>query len=167
MTYLRRISLVVVALLAPLIAVSRPASATSLVNFRAVIAETQTVALCPPAPSICVTITGSGEATHLGHFQESALAVGNLASNPAPGCHTETRNTTLTAANGDQIMLYSTGVSCSTGPTTGTASDTYQVVGGTGRFSGAGGSGTMTAQFIIAKSAVATFSGLLSTPGSL
>jgi hypothetical protein len=93
--------------------------------------------------------------------------VSNLASNPAPGCNTETRDTTLTAANGDEIRLYSTGVSCATGPTTGTAADTYQVVGGTERFSGASGSGTMTAQFIIATSAVATFSGLLSTPGSL
>jgi hypothetical protein len=110
---------------------------------------------------------GSGEATRLGHFQESALVVSNLASNPAPGCNTETRNTTLTAANGDEIMLYSTGVSCATGPTTGTASDTYQVVGGTGRFSGASGSGTSTGQFIIDTSAVSTFSGLLSTPGSL
>jgi len=161
MTYARRISLTVGALLVPLIAVSGQAAAASLVRFQATVTETFTVARCSPVPSLCFTIVGSGHATHLGQIRETAVVVSNLASSAGPGCFTETRTTTLTAANGDTIMLAATGVNCATGQTTVTAVDTYHVVGGTGRFSRARGSGAITATIIVGKSAVVTFRGLL------
>jgi len=168
MIYLGRISLAVVALVVALIAVPRQASAESLVPFQATVTEGGfTPTPCSPVPSLCIPLTGSGEATHLGKIQESALVVSNLASNPAPGCFTETRDTTFTAANGDQITMHATGRNCSTGPTTVTAWDSYVVTGGTGRFNGASGSGKDTAMIVVAKSAVVTFSGKLSSPGSL
>ncbi len=168
MTCARRITLAGGTLLTALSAVSGQASAASLVPFQATVAETQTVARCSPIPSLCVTIVGSGHATHLGQIKVTAFVVSNLASNAGPGCVTEMRQTTLTAANGDTITLDATGVNCATGRTTVTAVDTYQVVGGTGRFSRARGSGTITAIINVARrTAVATFSGLLSTPGSL
>ncbi|HEX6507678.1 MAG TPA: hypothetical protein VF221_08615, partial [Chloroflexota bacterium] len=60
------------------------------------------------------------------------------------------------------------GINCSTGPTSVTAVDSYVVTGGTGRFSGASGSGTNTASINLASTtAVVTFEGTLSSPGSL
>jgi hypothetical protein len=167
MTYVRRICLVVVALLALLIAVPGRASATSLVPFQATVTMTQTVAVCSAVPSVCVTIKGTGHATDMGQIKVVGFVVSNLASNAGAGCHTEMQELTLTAANDDKIAMDATGVNCSTGKTTGTSVDSYQVVGGTGRFSRARGSGTVTASFIIGKTSVATYSGLLSTPGSL
>jgi hypothetical protein len=165
MIYARRISLVVVALMAGLVAVPLQASAASLVPFHATVAETFTAAVCDPFPSLCVTIAGRGHATHLGRVREAATVVVDLASDPAPGCHTETRKTTLTAADGDQIMLDATGQNCATGPTTVTAVDAYVVTGGTGRFSGATGSGTIIAKIDLASGrARVTFRGLLSGP---
>lgn len=169
MSHVRRISLVLVALTVALITVPRSASAASLVPFQATVTESGfTPTLCAPIPSLCITLTGTGEATHMGEIEESAFVTNNLASNPAPGCHTETRDTTLTAANGDQLMMHATGINCSTSPTTVTAVDSYVVTGGTGLFSGASGSGTNTGSINLANStAVVTFEGTLSSPGSL
>ncbi len=168
MLYTRRISLAVIALSAVLIAVPGQASAASQVPFRATFAETFTAALCSPVPSLCVVAVGSGVATHLGRTLESNTVLVNLASNAAPGCNSETRETILTAANGDQIVLHAPGQSCATGPTTVAALDFYVVTGGSGRFSGASGSGTVNVTVNQASgTAVSTFTGTLSTPGSL
>ena len=173
MPVVRRISLVVAALGVALIALPRPASAATLVPFQATVFESGfTSTLCAPMPSLCITIPGTGEATgeatHLGTVQEDASVLNDLASTPAPGCHTETRDTTLTAANGDQITMHATGINCSTGPTTVTAVDSYVVTGGTGRFSGASGSGINTASINLASTtAVVTYRGTISSPGSL
>jgi len=162
--------LAVAVLCAVMVALPQQVSAASLVPFHATVAETFTAGPCAPLPSLCVTSTGSGQATHLGNVRESTVTVLDLASKPGPGCatdgHAETRATTLFAANGDQITLVGTGYSCPTGPTTLTAVDSYVVTGGTGRFSGASGSGTITATIDLANgTAVDTFSGVLSQAG--
>jgi hypothetical protein len=111
---------------------------------------------------------GTGEATHLGKIRESASVVINLASNPAPGCTTEIRETILTAANGDQLTLHATGQACDTSPTTTSAVDSFVVTGRTGRFNGASGDGTIKVTIDRASgTAVTTVNGVLSTPGSL
>jgi hypothetical protein len=160
----------VAALCAMLVALPQQAAAANLVPFRATVAETFTAGPCPPMPSLCVTSTGSGQATHLGNVREATVTVLDLASKPGPGCatdgHAETRATTLFAANGDQITLVGTGYSCPTGPTTLTAVDSYVVTGGTGRFSGASGGGTIAGTIDLANgTAVDTFSGVLSEAG--
>jgi hypothetical protein len=161
----RRSSLAAMALLAVLVSTPGQASAASLVPFKATVSETFTAGLCSPVPSLCVSITGTGHATRLGKIRESASVMSNLAAGVGPGCFSETRRTTLTAANGDQIILDAAGHNCATGPTTVTAMDAYVVTGGTGRFSGASGIGTITATIDQASAtAVVTFSGLLSTP---
>jgi len=166
----RWITVAVAALCAVMVSVPQSAAAASLIPFRATVAETFTAGPCSPTPSLCVTNTGSGQATHLGMVREFTVTVLDLASKPGPGCatdgHAETRMTTLTAANGDQITLAGTGYSCPTGPTTLTAVDSYVVTGGTGRFSGASGSGTVTGAIDLANgTAVDTFSGVLSKAG--
>jgi hypothetical protein len=104
----------------------------------------------------------------MGQIKETAFVVGDLASNNAgAGCHTEMRDTILTAANHDMLVLDATGLNCATGKTTLIAVDTFQVVGGAGQFREARGNGTITAHVVIGKTAVVTISGLLSTPGSL
>ncbi len=168
MIYPRRISRAAIALVAVLISVPGQASAASLVPFRATIAETFTAAPCSAVPSLCVSAVGTGEATHLGKTRESASVVINLASNPAPGCTAEIRETIFNAANGDQLTLHATGQGCDTSPTTTAAVDSFVVTGGTGRFNGATSIGTINVTVDRASgTAVTTFNGVLSTPGSL
>jgi hypothetical protein len=126
----------------------------------------------PPVPcgatTICLALHGSGYASHLGRVTEVGQVAIDLASQPGPhpACHDNVRNVLLTAANGDQLTLLVTGVSCDTGATTGITGishDTWVVVGGTGRFRGATGSGTDTVTVRLAESTAWTvFTGTIS-----
>jgi hypothetical protein len=69
---------------------------------------------------------GTGEATHLGRI---AVHLDNFA----------TPNATLTAANGDQLLMELAFVDFD--PATSAFINTYTIVGGTGRFAGATGLG--------------------------
>jgi hypothetical protein len=168
----RRIALAMVALLALTVAVPRGASATSQVPFQASIAETFTAGPC--GTNACIAFVGSGQATHLGHTSETGQVVVDLSSHPpGPGlnCNNNTRTETLTGADGDQLTVAITGVNCDSGATTGITGmshDSFIVTGGTGRYSGATGSGTDTV-YVDGPDLTATtvFSGTLSTPGSL
>jgi hypothetical protein len=144
------------------------ASAESLVPFHASVSETFTAAPCGPS-SRCITAVGEGQALHLGAINENATIV--VDTNPAHaqnGCLPETRHTTLTAANGDQITLYGTGWTCAA---TSDAHDNYTITGGTGRFQGASGSGneynthTFTGPGVGV--ATVTYNGTISSVGSL
>jgi hypothetical protein len=175
----RRRFLAAFALLALMIALPQGALAQSLVPFQATMTETFTVVPCDPNV-ICGPITGSGQATHLGKTSESSEVFVDLLSNPGPTSDcpigatnhfAETRTVTLSSANGDQITLALTGQSCDSSATpgfTGIASDTWVVTGGTGRFTGATGSGTNTALIDGPDlTSVTVFIGTLSAPGSL
>jgi hypothetical protein len=176
MVYLPRMALAVVALLALTVAVPKGASAASQVPFQATMAETsQGPFTCGPSGThICFDVVGSGQATHLGEAGEASHVDVDLTSNPEPrpGCiantvHDDTRTVTLTAANGDTISLLLNGVGCNTGPTTAMSLDTYVVMGGTGRYSGATGGGTDTVYINTDGRSTTIFSGTLSTPGTL
>jgi hypothetical protein len=130
--------------------------------------EHYTVSICG-LYARCINTTGTGQATHLGEVAESATVRVNV--NPADavsGCSPETRYTVLTAANGDEITMSATGWGCLA---TNSAQDSYVVIGGTGRFQGATGSGTDSNVHRLTGPgvgvAVTTFSGDLSSPGSL
>ena len=114
-------------------------SAASLIPFQAVVSETYTAGPCGPA-IVCITAVGRGQATQLGEIVEHALVVVDV--NPADavnGCAPETRTTTLTAANGDNVMMYGTGLTrC---PGSNEANDNFVITGGTGHFEGATGGG--------------------------
>ena len=117
------------------------AVAASLVPFHATVSETFTAGPCGPA-LVCIHAIGTGYATHLGAVTEDAHVTIDV--NPAHaqnGCAPETRNTSLTAANGDSITMTGTGLTrCS--PTSPDANDNYTITGGSGRFAGASGSGS-------------------------
>jgi hypothetical protein len=145
------------------------ASAAALVPFKAEVSEQFTAHPCGPYAR-CIYATGTGQATHLGDISEVALV--EVDTNPADlhnGCQPESRTTTLTAANGDQITMTANGYTACNGANT--ATDSYVVTGGTGRFAGATGSGTDSNTHTFTGPGVGvatvTYSGTLSSVGSL
>jgi len=167
MTPLGRI-LVMAPLLGLLALTPTRTSAATLVPFQASVFEHFTESLCAP-DTVCITATGTGQATHLGKVTEYATVRVDI--NPADvvnGCSPETRSAVLVAANGDEITMSATGCSYSV---SSSARDSYSVTGGTGRFQGAFGTGADSNVYSITGPfmgvAVTTFSGNLSSPGSL
>lgn len=82
---------------------------------------------------------GTGEATHMGR----SSSVGDVSISPpnAAGCYPNVNVETLTAADGDQLVIRSDDQACPIGPTSFHGSGNWVVVGGTGRFADATGSG--------------------------
>ncbi|HEX8919038.1 MAG TPA: hypothetical protein VF898_11090 [Chloroflexota bacterium] len=170
----RQVALMVGAALAATVAVPSHASAMSQVPFRATVAEIDRgEAFCPTTQTryLCVTLTGTGQATQLGTLQESAVVVVDLstAGVAGPGCASELRTSTLTAAHGDQVTLQGPGQACGDSHHA-TALDLWVVTARTGRFAGATGSGFNVASIdrnSTPVTSVTTFSGTISSPGSL
>ncbi len=114
-------------------------------------------------PIVTLSITGEGQASHLGR---STAATTNQAVNLITGAATATY--TLTAANGDTVVLElvfgTTNV-----PGGVTFHGSYTVAGGTGRFAGASGSGSLngSATFTGPIDGFGAFSveGTISSPG--
>jgi hypothetical protein len=116
-------------------------------------------------PIISVHVTGNGEATHLGRTAtETTDQEGNLLT----GATTATYH--FTAANGDEVVAELDFVALPT-QTGFTFTGTWEITGGTGRFTNASGSGTIEgrADFTGPTSGVGQFSmiGTISSPGSL
>lgn|SRR5579884_86174 len=116
-----------------------------------------------------VSIAGSGEFLHLGATTELSTVTVSTTQLLSDGCSPESRTTTLTAANGDQLYIQGSGETCPNS----TSNDQWWIVGGTGRFAGASGSGTesgvRTFLSFTPPSGVATltYSGWVSSPGTL
>jgi hypothetical protein len=97
--------------------------------------------------------SGTGIATYLGSSTNSGAVVITGSVGPGPVCANgglpNTNTETFTAANGDVLVITSTDVACVIDPSNlyrfhGTGN--WVVTGGTGRFSGATGSGTLDGQ---------------------
>jgi hypothetical protein len=146
MSNARRLTIVFVALLTLVGVTTQIATAKQAVPFRAVLVTINE----QPAPCgeahLCIPVDGHGVASHLGLVHETGQVEIDLTSQSGP-CTNNVRTMLLTAANGDQLSLTINGVNCDTGATsgiTGISHDTWVVTGGTGRFSGATGSGIET-----------------------
>jgi hypothetical protein len=169
-----RISLTIGAVLAVMVGLPSHASAIGQVSFEATVAEIdQGEAFCPTTQTryLCVTLTGAGHATQLGAVQESVVIVVDLstAGVAGPGCASEQRTSTLTASNGDFITLQGPGQACGNSHH-GRARDMWVVTAGTGPFAGATGSGFNVVSIdrnSTPVTSVTTFSGTLSSPGTL
>jgi hypothetical protein len=85
----------------------------------------------PVADGLLVTVTGVGQATHLGSFTRLGRVVVH-ADGSAEG------TVVFTAANGDQLFIEAQGVPPNPG-TPNIIGGTYTFTGGTGRFSDASG----------------------------
>ena len=88
---------------------------------------------------------GTGQATHLGRFTFGGVALLSPSTGSCPGgpnvpnVHTET----LTAANGDELVIRMVNVACPTGPFTVQGTGHWTVLSGTGRFQDVTGQGTI------------------------
>lgn len=167
---LRTVLLVIVGLLVMLGTTTQLAAAQREVPFDArLVVPNEPPVLCAPA-QICLALTGSGQATHLGRVSLVGQAVVYLASQPGPtpDCRNVTNAMLLSAANGDQLALLLSGVNCQTGATSGITAithGTWVVTSGTGHFGAATGSGAYTTQINSpAAIAWADLSGTLSIP---
>ena len=90
-------------------------------------------------PTMSVHITGGGTATHLGRYTFTLEGSVDLRYGTGVG------SAEFVAANGDSIYTTFVGQGVPTGrtPTENLVTETYTIVGGTGRFDGASGSFTM------------------------
>ena len=90
-------------------------------------------------PTMSVHITGGGTATHLGRYTFALEGTVDLRHGTGVG------SAEFVAANGDSIYTTFVGQGVPTGrtPTENLVTETYTIVGGTGRFDGAAGSFTM------------------------
>ena len=148
--------------------------ADRLVPFQATLTEQFSGVQCGPT-ALCVRVTGTGTAAHLGRVTDTRQVRIDL-STPATGCLPVLSDTmTLTAANGDQVFATGTGQNCVTSnPDVQNETVIYTVTGGTGRFSAAGGSGTWHTHVVITAetattsmgTATTSASGLLASPGA-
>lgn len=94
----------------------------------------------PPAP-LDITISAGGHATHLGRYSSVAHGVVTF---PSPTTAVFDGGGTFTAANGDEVNFTYRG-DFFPGPVPGGLGD-YEIVGGTGRFGGATGSGIFSSE---------------------
>jgi len=93
----------------------------------------------PLAVGTTADVSGAGNATQLGRLRHSGSAV---ITSLLPNGFTNVLTETLTAANGDTITLLCTEVATEVSAGVFHGVDSWVVIGGTGRFAGATGSGT-------------------------
>ena len=88
-----------------------------------------------------VMFQGVGQATHMGFSANT----GDLSLFPpnAQGCIPNVNIETLTAANGDQLVLVMEDIACPVAPGIFQGTGAWHVVSGTGRFADATGTGTV------------------------
>jgi hypothetical protein len=121
---------------------------------------------CPDKPTFCssATISADGVSTQLGRSRYTALHALHLAE---AGCwaypYTED---TLTAADGDSLVMSMDGLACPTeSPGAFDAVGSWHVVRGTGRFAGVTGQGTFDGHpNVITEHGSVTLEGWLSIP---
>jgi hypothetical protein len=94
-------------------------------------------------PSVGSFFSGNGIATYLGASTNQGHAVLTGADSSCPGGIGNTHYETLSAANGDVLMITSYDVACPISSLVFHGTGHWTVSGGTGRFSGASGSGSL------------------------
>jgi len=140
------------------------AQAREQVPFRAEwVADIETIVNFPIATVIGF---GEGQALHLGRFTAQSIAEEvNLVTGAGDARYR------FIAANGDQVLVHFVFTAIPTSATLYAISGTWQITGGTGRFSGASGAGTYhgAVEFTGPDAAVGHFvmQGSISSPGSL
>jgi len=118
---------------------AKPAAPKPAVPFTASVAGT----LTPTGPGI-FALAGTGQASHLGNVKSYRALVQITGGDLVNGPITNTLTETLTAADGDTVTILCNQVAnpVSPGSPVLNGTDTWTVIGGTGRFRNATGSGT-------------------------
>lgn len=86
--------------------------------------------------------TGSGQAVLMGRVTDQGRIVVTGPDGSCPGGLANVHTETLTAPNGDTLVLTSVDVGCPIGPNVVRGSGEWSVTGGTGRFANASGGGS-------------------------
>ena len=115
-------------------------------RFSAKIDSSNTAHFCGPT-LLCIDAVGTASIPYLGN--SIAVYQGTLdfsTIDPTTGCGPNPGTFTITAANGDRLVLTLEGIHCQSTPEAplGLTSGRYTVTGGTGRFKGATGGGVFT-----------------------
>jgi len=115
-------------------------------RFSAKIDSSNTAHFCGPT-LLCIDAVGTASIPYLGN--SIAVYQGTLdfsTIDPTTGCGPNPGTFTITAANGDTLVLTLEGIHCQSTPEAplGLTSGRYTVTGGTGRFKGATGGGVFT-----------------------
>ena len=92
-----------------------------------------------PPSALCLHDEVTGTVTHLGRTTGNFEVVFDIAQFGEDGCGPIKKTGAFTAANGDQLRIEADGQFCFA---TVVAIYTYNITGGTGRFTGASGSGS-------------------------
>jgi hypothetical protein len=136
----------------------RLASVTLMVAGSLLLSASSVLAACHPVPfkaslSGTATLTsptsgelvGAGSASHMGSITNAGhvQAYPDQPSSSCPNGFVSVNTETLTAANGDRLTLTSQDVACPQGPGQFQGSGDWTVTGGTGRFKGASGRGSL------------------------
>jgi hypothetical protein len=87
-------------------------------------------------------LNGNGIATHMGRSTNAGYLVFTTVPVDCAGGVPSDNHEALTAANGDSLTIVSHDVACPIGPNLYQGSGNWEVLGGTGRFTGATGQGT-------------------------
>lgn len=152
-----RAAIVAIVLLG-ILGLALPAAAKDLVPFKGYV-NLEVTAFDIGLDHVTVTLSGVGEATHLGDFTLSETVTVQLDG-------TYTGSETWTADNGDQLFSTSTGQFAPWLPSLPTSvTGTYTFTGGTGRFANGTGWADMTTS-INYPSLSQTFSGKITSPGA-
>ena len=110
-------------------------------------------------PFLSVSLEGTGNATHLGHFTVEIPHIVNTTNRTSTGSYE------FTAANGDTLTAGFTGQSTLTAPGVLSIVETATITGGTGRFADATGSFTVERSFNqVTGVTTGSFEGTISSP---
>jgi hypothetical protein len=164
----RIIALCTLVAAASALAVASAATASSQVPFSASLSGSVTDTPCGFL-AICLTGTNQGTATHLGLVtltKSATIQITFAACDDGGLLTTYTETGTLVAANGDTISLSGGGTACVVNGNA-LASGVLTVTGGSGRFSGAGGTLVESIDHnLVTDTEVVSLSGTVSSPGS-
>ncbi|HLW03635.1 MAG TPA: hypothetical protein VKT82_33620 [Ktedonobacterales bacterium] len=137
-----------------------PNTAPFQVTFR----DTLAPVACPagqPAGTLCLAFKGQGQAPSLGTTSLARTAI--VSATPgSDGCQPISSTGTLTAADGGKVNFTAAGEYCASNDT---ATYTYTITGGTGKYQGASGTGTIRFPPSSGNTGVETWSGTLLYPG--
>ena len=104
------------------------------------------------------TITGTGLVEHLGTIKLAGITTVTVSQECKDG-RTTIENETFTSANGDAVFSSAMGVACPTSQGVFQLTAPFTIIGGTGRFAHASGSGTTQLSVVFTSATTGTTSG--------
>jgi hypothetical protein len=141
-----------------------PTPTPNTAPFQVTFQDTLATITCPvgqPTGTLCLSFKGQGQAPSLGATSLARTAIVS-ATTSSDGCQPVSSMGSLTAADGGKVNFTATGEYCASSDT---ATYTYTITGGSGKYQGASGTGTIRFPPSSGNTGVETWSGTLLYPG--